>query len=283
MNNIIKVTEFGDPRLDVYVRLTGGQLRESTEAERGIFIAESATVVEVALGAGCEIISLLTDERLLSSEAVMRILAKCPDVPVYTAGRDLLRDMTGFELTRGVLAAIKRPQLPTLDEILSTSRRIAVFEGITDSTNIGALFRSAAALDVDAVLVTPTCCDPLCRRAVRVSMGTVLQVPYCKIGNTSADWPHPFIGELQKRGFKCAAMALTDDSVSIDDEALMSEERLAIILGTEGTGLLRETIEASDYTVKIPMSHGVDSLNVGAAGAVAFWQLCAASKRRIEK
>ena len=280
MDNVIKIEDFNDPALDVYVRLTGAQLRRSTEAERGIFIAESATVVEVALLSGCEVISLLTDERLLSSEAVSRILAKCHGIPVYTASRDLLRELTGFELTRGVLAAIKRPRERTLDELLSGATRVAVLEGITDSTNIGALFRSAAALDVDAVLVTPTCCDPLCRRAVRVSMGTVLQVPYGRIGESASEWPHPYIDELKRRGFKCAALALTDDSVSIDDERLLSEEKLAVILGTEGTGLVRETIEASDYTVKIPMSHGVDSLNVGAAGAVAFWQLCAAAKRK---
>ena len=280
MANVVKINDFGDPALDVYVRLTGAQLRRSTEAERGIFIAESATVVEVALASGCEIISLLTDERLLSSEAVERILGKCGDIPVYTAGRDLLKELTGFELTRGVLAAIKRPVEIPLDVLLKDARRVAVLEGITDSTNIGALFRSAAALDVDAVLVTPTCCDPLCRRAVRVSMGTVLQVPFGRIGESVSDWPHPYIEKLREYGFKTAAMALTDESVSIDDEQLLGQERLAIILGTEGTGLQKDTIAAADYTVKIPMSHGVDSLNVGAAGAVAFWQLCAAAKRR---
>ena len=233
-------------------------------------------MIEVALNSGCEPISLLTDERLING-AVRGIIERCSDMPVYIAERDILTKLTGFELTRGALCAMKRPKMKSVEELCAGAKRIAVLEAIADSTNIGAVFRSAAALGIDAVLITPTCCDPLCRRAVRVSMGTVLQVPWGQIGNTPSDWPRD-IERLRALGFKTAAMALTDESVSIDDESLMSEEKLAIILGTEGDGLAKSTIAAADYTVKIPMSHGVDSLNVAAAGAVAFWQL-AAKKR----
>lgn len=273
MANIIKINDYNAPELDVYVRLTGAQLRNKLEPEKGIFIAESPTVIEVAMNAGCEPISLLTDERLLGGTAMEKVIDKCGDIPIYTAERDVLTKMTGFELTRGALCAMKRPKLPNFEELVRDARRIAVLEGVTDSTNIGALFRSAAALGIDAVLVTPTCCDPLCRRAVRVSMGTVFQVPFSTIGESASDWPHPGIEKLKALGFKTVAMALSDNSVSIDDEALLSEEKLAIILGTEGDGLAKTTIADCDYTAKIPMSHGVDSLNVAAAGAVAFWQL----------
>ncbi len=272
MSNIIHITDFGDPALDVYVRLTGAQLRNKLEPEKGIFIAESPTVIEVALNAGCVPVSLLTDKRLING-AVAGIIERCGDIPVYTAERDVLAEMTGFELTRGALCAMRRPALPSVEELIGDARRIAVLEGVADSTNIGALFRSAAALGIDAVLVTPTCCAPLCRRAVRVSMGTVFQVPWTRIGKTPVDWPHPSMERLASLGFKTVAMALTDESVSIDDERLRSEEKLAIILGTEGDGLTKRTIADCDYTAKIPMSHGVDSLNVAAAGAVAFWQL----------
>lgn len=272
MAKIIHIDNFDDPNLDLYVRLTGAQLRNRLEPEKGIFIAESPTVIEVALQGGCEPVSILTDERLLGG-AVDKIIEKCGDIPVYTANRDLLTKMTGFELTRGALCAMRRPALPTVEELVANARRIAILEGVTDSTNIGALFRSAAALGIDAVLVTPTCCDPLCRRAVRVSMGTVFLVPWTKIGDLPSDWPHPSMERLQKLGFKTVAMALTDKSVSIDDERLKSEEKLAIILGTEGDGLSKTTIADCDYTVRIPMKHGVDSLNVAAAGAVAFWEL----------
>lgn len=273
MAKIIQITDFSDPALDVYVRLTGAQLRNRLEPEKGIFIAESPTVIGVAMDAGCEPISLLTDERLLGG-AVEALIKRLPEsVPVYTASRDLLTALTGFELTRGALCAMRRPPLPTVESLCENARRIAVLEGVTDSTNIGALFRSAAALGMDAVLVTPTCCDPLCRRAVRVSMGTVFQVPWTRIGNVLADWPSVGMERLHKTGFKTCAMALRDDSVSIDDPRLASEEKLAVILGTEGDGLARDTIATCDYTVRIPMSHGVDSLNVAAAGAVAFWEL----------
>ena len=272
MPNIIHINDFSNPDLDVYVRLTGAQLRNKLEPEKGIFIAESPTVIEVAINSGCEPISMLTDERLLGG-AVEEIIKKVGDIPIYTAERDVLTQMTGFELTRGALCAMKRPELPTVEELISGARRVAVLESVTDSTNIGALFRSAAALGIDAVLVTPTCCDPLCRRAVRVSMGTIFQVPWTKIGQTKEDWPDKGLKLLNSLGFKTVAMALTDKSVSIDDKSLSEEARLAIILGTEGDGLSKTTIAECDYTVKIPMKHGVDSLNVAAAGAVAFWQL----------
>ena len=272
MPNVIKIDDINAPELDVFVRLTGAQLRSKLEPERGIFIAESPTVIEVALNSGYEPLSILTEERLING-AVGKIIERCENVPVYCAERDVLAELTGFELTRGALCAMRRPPLPSADEILERSERVAVLEGVTDATNIGALFRSAAALNMDAVLITPTCCDPLCRRALRVSMGTVCQVPYARIGDSAGDWPHPGLELLSRFGFKTAAMALSDNSVSIDDEELLKEKKLAIILGTEGDGLAKQTIADCDYTVKIPMSHGVDSLNVAAAGAVAFWQL----------
>lgn len=272
MANIIHINDFSDPALDVYVRLTGAQLRNKLEPEKGIFIAESPTVIEVAMQGGCEPISLLTEERLING-AVSGIIEKCGDIPIYTADRELLTKMTGFELTRGALCAMRRPAPISVEDLLKNAKRVAVLEEVADSTNIGALFRSAAALGIDAVLVTPTCCDPLCRRAVRVSMGTVFLVPWAKIGEEPSDWPEKGFDTLHALGFKTVAMALTDKSVSIDDPELKAEERLAIILGTEGTGLNKATIEGSDYTVRIPMKHGVDSLNVAAAGAVAFWEL----------
>ena len=273
MARIIEIQAFAAPELDVFVRLTGAQLRNKLEPERGILVAESPTVIEVAMNAGLVPVSLLTDKRLING-AVDGIINRLPDgVPVYTAERDVLAQMTGFELTRGALCAMRRPDLPSVEKLLANARRVAVLEAVADSTNIGALFRSAAALNMDAVLVTPTCCDPLCRRAVRVSMGTVFQVPWTRIGECAADWPEAGLARLRALGFKTCAMALTDDSVSIDDPQLMAEEKLAIVLGTEGDGLSKRTIADCDYTVKIPMSHGVDSLNVAAAGAVAFWQL----------
>lgn len=269
-DDIIRVTDFSDPLLDVYVRLSGAQMRRSVEAERGIFIAESPTVIDVALCSGCEPISLLTDERLINSD-VADVIGRCRAMgaKIFTASRELLTQMTGFELTRGALCAMKRPPMPTVERVCRGKHRIAVLEGITDSTNIGAAFRSAAALGVDAVLVTPTCCDPLCRRAVRVSMGTIFRVPWARIEN----WPDGGIAELHSLGFETVAMALTDKSVSIEDPSLVGCERLAIVLGTEGDGLAKNTIAQCDYTARIPMSAGVDSLNVAAAGAVAFWQL----------
>ena len=273
MPNVIEINDLNASEIDVYVRLTGKELRNKLEPEKGIFIAESPTVIDVALRSGCEPVSLLTDKRLLGN-GLDAILSKIGDVPIYVANRDVLRHITGFELTRGALCAMKRPVLPDVSVLLANSKRVAVLEGITDSTNIGAIFRSAAALGVDAVLVTPTCCDPLCRRAIRVSMGTVFQVPFTRIGTSHSEWPFPAINILREAGFKTCAMALSDNSISITDEVLKREEKLAIVLGTEGDGLSHSTIAECDYTVKIPMSHGVDSLNVAAASAVAFFQLC---------
>ena len=272
MANFIKIDDFNAPELDVYARLTGAQLKSKLDPDQALFIAESPEVIKVAMNAGVEPVSLLTDERLING-AVEKIIDRMGDKPIYTATRDVLSSLTGFALTRGALAAMKRPKKRPVEEIIKNAKRIAILEEVADSTNIGALFRSAAALNIDAVLVTPTCCDPLSRRAVRVSMGTVFQVPWTWIGDTAADWPKTGLELLNSLGFKTVAMALTDNSVSIDDEALMNEEKLAIILGTEGTGLKAETIATCDYTAKIPMSHGVDSLNVACAGAVAFWQL----------
>lgn len=272
MANIITISDFSDPRLDLFARLTEGQLRRRQESEQGIFIAESPKVIERALNGGYTPVALLMEQKHIKGDGAP-IIARCPEVPVYTASRQVLEALTGFALTRGVLCAMERRALPTVEELLQNARRVAVLEGIVDPTNVGAIFRSAAALNMDAVLVTPTCCDPLYRRAVRVSMGTVFQVPWTKIGDDHTQWPHPGLERLQALGFKTAAMALRDDSVSIDDAGLLSEDKLAIVLGTEGDGLANDTIANCDYTVKIPMSHEVDSLNVAAASAVAFWQL----------
>ncbi len=273
MANIIKIENFDAPELDVYVRLTGGQLRSSAECERGILIAESPTVIEVAMESGIKPVSMLTDERLLGGE-VLSIVDMLPeDTPVYIASGDLLRDLTGFPLTRGALCAMQRPPEADINEILSSARRVAILEEIADSTNVGAIIRSAAALGIDAVLLTPTCCDPYCRRAVRVSMGTVFKLPVARIGKSHADWQGSGIDLLHSYGFKLTAMALTDDSVGLDDARLQGEQKLALVLGTEGRGLDKHTIARCDYTVKIPMQRGVDSLNVGAAAAIAFYAL----------
>ena len=272
MPNIVEITDFYAPELDPYARLTQNQLRCRLEPEKGIFIAESPKVISRALDAGYEPVSLLMERRQITGPAA-EILTRCGDAPVYTADRELLAGLTGFELTRGVLCAFRRPAPRSAEELCKEARRVAVLEGIVDSTNVGAIFRSAAALNMDAVLINPSCCDPLCRRAVRVSMGTVFQVPWAQLGETPADWPGQGLARLRAMGFKTAAMALSDRSVPIDDEALAAEPKLAIVLGTEGDGLAHATIAACDYTVKIPMSHGVDSLNVAAASAVAFWQL----------
>lgn len=272
MPNIIEITDFHAPELDPYARLTQNQLRNRLEPEKGIFIAESPKVIDRALDAGYKPVSLLMERKQITGPAA-GILSRCGDAPVYTADREMLAELTGFELTRGVLCAFRRPAPRPVEELCKNARRVAVLEGIVDSTNVGAIFRSAAALNMDAVLINPSCCDPLCRRAVRVSMGTVFQVPWGQLGETPADWPEKGMDILQSLGFKTAAMALSDRSVSIDDEQLAKEPKLAIVLGTEGDGLAADTIASCDYTVKIPMSHGVDSLNVAAASAVAFWQL----------
>ena len=272
MPNIIEITDFHAPELDPYARLTQNQLRNRLEPEKGIFIAESPKVIDRALDAGYKPVSLLMERKQITGPAT-GILSRCGDAPVYTADREMLAELTGFELTRGVLCAFHRPAPRPVEELCKNARRVAVLEGIVDSTNVGAIFRSAAALNMDAVLINPSCCDPLCRRAVRVSMGTVFQVPWGQLGETPADWPEKGMDILHSLGFKTAAMALSDRSVSIDDEQLAKEPKLAIVLGTEGDGLAAGTIASCDYTVKIPMSHGVDSLNVAAASAVAFWQL----------
>ena len=272
MPNIIEITDFHAPELDPYARLTQNQLRNRLEPEKGIFIAESPKVIDRALDAGYKPVSLLMERKQITGPAA-GILSRCGDAPVYTADREMLAELTGFELTRGVLCAFHRPAPRPVEELCKNARRVAVLEGIVDSTNVGAIFRSAAALNMDAVLINPSCCDPLCRRAVRVSMGTVFQVPWGQLGETPADWPEKGMDILHSLGFKTAAMALSDRSVSIDDEQLAKEPKLAIVLGTEGDGLASGTIASCDYTVKIPMSHGVDSLNVAAASAVAFWQL----------
>ena len=272
MPNIIEITDFSVPELDAFARLTEAQLRSRQDPGKSLFIAESPKVIERALNAGYEPVSLLMERKHIDGQA-STIIARCDDIPVYTADRELLAALTGYELTRGVLCAMRRRPLPTVEELCTNARRVAVLESIVDPTNVGAIFRSAAALNVDAVLVTPTCCDPLYRRVVRVSMGTVFQVPWTRIGDDHTQWPQPGIGRLQKLGFKTAAMALSDNSVSIEDENLCREEKLAIILGTEGDGLASATIADCDYTVRIPMAHQVDSLNVAAASAVAFWQL----------
>lgn len=272
MPNIIEITDFHAPELDPYARLTQNQLRNRLEPEKGIFIAESPKVIDRALDAGYKPVSLLMERKQITGPAA-GILSRCGDAPVYTADREMLAELTGFELTRGVLCAFHRPAPRPVEELCKNARRVAVLEGIVDSTNVGAIFRSAAALNMDAVLINPSCCDPLCRRAVRVSMGTVFQVPWGQLGEIPADWPEKGMDILHSLGFKTAAMALSDRSVSIDDEQLAKEPKLAIVLGTEGDGLAAGTIASCDYTVRIPMSHGVDSLNVAAASAVAFWQL----------
>ena len=272
MPNIIEINDLTLPELDLYARLTDSQLRCRVEPEKGIFIAESLKVIARALEAGCRPLSFLMERKHMEGQA-KELLARFPDVAVYTADRAVLEQLTGYPLTRGILCAMHRPPLADVEAVCARASRVAVLEGIVDSTNIGAIFRYAAALGIDAVLLTPTCCDPLCRRAIRVSMGTVFQIPWARIGDSPAEWPHPGLDRLRLLGFKTAAMALSDRAVSIENPALCAEKRLAIVLGTEGDGLSKSTIADCDYTVCIPMSHGVESLNVAAASAVAFWPL----------
>lgn len=273
MPNIIEITDLADPALDVYARLTEAQLRNRLRPEDGLFIAESPKVIGYALDAGYAPVSLLLERRHIAGKAAP-LLARVGEVPVYTADPALLERLTGYPLTRGVLCAMRRRPLPGAEELCRDARRVAVLEGIVDTTNIGAIFRSAAALGVDAVLLSPSCCDPLNRRAVRVSMGTVFQVPWTYLGDSPADWPEAGLKRLKALGFESVALALSDDSLDIDDPALASRPRLALVLGTEGDGLAPATIARCDFTARIPMAHGVDSLNVAAAGAVAFWELC---------
>ena len=272
MNPIIEITNFEFPELDVYARLNESQLLHFNEPNPGIFIAESPKVIERALNAGYHPISFLIEKKEIGAQAE-EIFSRWESVPVYTAEFEVLKQLTGFGLTRGMLCAMERLSLKSVEEDCKNARRIAVLENVVNPTNVGAIFRSAAALNMDAVLLTPACSDPLYRRAARVSMGTVFQVPWTFFDKKKVSWPDGGIQVLKEMGFQTAAMALTDDSVSIDDKNLMAEEKLAIVLGTEGEGLAKHTIATCDYTVKIPMMHGVDSLNVAAASAVAFWQL----------
>ena len=281
--NIIKITDINQPELDVYTRLTESQLRNRLEPEKGIFIAESLKVVRIALGAGLQPISFLAERKYIDEQ--IKPLLTNEDVPVYTGEREILAQLTGYELTRGFLCAMRRPQLPTVEVVCQGKRRIAVMDSIVNSTNTGAIFRASTALGIEGLLLTPTCCDPLNRRSVRVSMGTVFQMPWSYIGESVGELREVkgelegvkgqmnYISILKELGFKTVALALSDNAVSIDDPALCGEERLAIVMGTEGDGLSNSVINACDYVAKIPMQRGVDSLNVAAAAAVAFWQL----------
>ena len=274
MHTFIEITDFHAPELDIYARLTETQLRSSHGIESSLFIAESPHVIERALDAGCVPESLLMLPKMLDGrEQGQEILARCGNVPVYIAEEDCLKQLTGFPLTRGVLCAMRRPPLPEAAELLKDATRVVVLEDVMNPTNLGAIFRSAAAMGMDAVLLTPASTDPLYRRCIRVSMGTVFQIPWAWIGIELSDWPSLGMQLLREYGFKTAAMALREESVSIDHPALTAEKKLAVVLGTEGDGLADRTIADCDYTVRIPMAHGVDSLNVAAAGAVAFWQL----------
>ena len=269
MANIIHITDFQDPRLDIYARLTENQLINRHEPEKGLFIAESPKVVERALDAGCQPVSMLLEEKHIEGQA-SHVIRRCGDIPVFTADFQVLTQLTGFHLTRGVLCAMRRPPLPSPADICSGKSRIAVLEHIMNPTNVGAIFRSAAALGMEALLLTGDCSNPLYRRSIRVSMGAVFQIPWTFLEDSQPDHR---IQALRSMGFKTAAMALREDSRSIDDPRVMAEPRLAILLGSEGDGLSAKTIEGCDYTLRIPMSHQVDSLNVAAASAVAFWQL----------
>ena len=263
MAYIVEIQDFSDPALDVYARLTENQLKNRLHPEDGLFIAESPKVIGTALDAGLTPVSLLTERRHIEGSAAA-LLPRLENVPVYTADDGLLSKLTGYDLTRGVLCAMRRPIEKTAAEVLQGADRVAVLENIVDSTNLGAIFRSAAALGMDAVLLSPACCDPLLRRAVRVSMGTVFQIPWARLDS---------LATLKEAGFVTLAMALKPDALSLDDPVLQAFEKLAIVLGTEGDGLTAETIDECDHTVIIPMAHGVDSLNVGNAAAVAFWTL----------
>ena len=271
MAKIIEITDFEAPELDVFTRLTENQLLNRHEPEKGMFIAESPKVIERALAAGCRPAAFLAEKGKVRGEA-WEIVERFPELPVFTAEFEVLSQMTGYNLTRGMLCAMYRPAPKTIDEVTRGARRVAILENVVNPTNVGAIFRSAAALNIDAVILTPDCSNPLYRRAIRVSMGTVFQIPWAFV-DKELSWPEDGVKKLKSLGFRTAALALSDDSVSIDDPKLMREKKLALILGTEGDGLAKATIADCDYTVRIPMSHGVDSLNVAAASAVAFWQL----------
>ena len=269
---IHELTDLNDPALDLFARLTDTQLRRRQEAATGGFVAESPKVIHLALDAGCTPLALLMERRQLEGPGA-GVVARCEGVPVYTGPRELLAALTGYTLTRGVLCAMARPAPRTAADVAQNARRLAVLENIVDATNVGAIFRSAAALGIDGVLLSPACCDPLCRRALRVSMGHVLRLPWARLGQDVHAWPAAGLAELRALGFATAALALRDDARPIGDAAIAALPKLALLLGTEGDGLLPETIAACDYTLRIPMRPGVDSLNVGAAAAVAFWVL----------
>lgn len=272
MSNIIEITDFSAPELDVYARLTEPQLLHIYEPEKGIFIAESPKVIARAMNAGYEPVSMLLEKKHIAGEA-KELIARCGELPVFTAELPVLARLTGFPLTRGVLCAMRRKGLPDAAKICRSAKRIAVLEDVVNPTNVGAIFRSAAALGMDAVLLTPACSDPLYRRAIRVSMGTVFQIPWTYLDGENQAWPERGLDFLHELGFQTAAMALSDNALDITAPCLADAEQLAVVLGTEGDGLLAKTVALCDYTVCIPMSHGVDSLNVAAASAVAFWQL----------
>ena len=272
MIRMIEITDFHAPELDIFARKTEAQLLNKDHPEEGMFIAESPKVIERALNAGYTPVAVLVEKKQIEGEAAS-VLARCDEIPVYTAEFDVLAQLTGFKLTRGMLCAMQRRELPEVEKVCQNAKKVAVLENVMNPTNVGAIFRSAAALNMDAVLLTGGCSNPLYRRASRVSMGTVFQIPWTFIGEKQEDWIENGIRRLHGLGFQTAALALSDDSVSIDDKRLREEKKLAIILGTEGDGLAEQTIAECDYTVKIPMTHGVDSLNVAAASAVAFWEL----------
>ena len=282
MARIVEVDNIDRAELDPFVRLTGNQLKNRLEPEEGLFIVESPIAIDAVLKAGCEPVALLTEKKFVHGR-MAELIERVGDVPVYAAEHDTLSQLTGFELTRGAMAAMRRPKPRDWRELVRGARRIAILENIVDTTNMGAIFRCAAGLGIDAVLLTPECCDPLLRRSVRVSMGTVLMVPFARIGDNISDWPGPMLEVLRGEGFRTAAMALRNDTADIDDPRLRSEPKLAIILGTEGDGLLPETVSMCDYTVKIPMSGGVDSLNVAAAAAIAFFELCSKPDQRYDQ
>ena len=279
MPHIIEITDLDREELKVYTSLNEAQLLHYNEPNPGIFIAESPKVIERAIHSGCEPVSFLIGKSHIETQA-KEILKKWPEVPVYTGELSLLSQITGYPLTRGMLCAMNRPKLPTVEDLCRDVKRITVLENVVNPTNIGAIFRSAAALGMDAVLLTRGCADPFYRRAARVSMGTVFQVPWTYIGDKKQTWPKDGMDQLQQLGFRTAAMALKEESVNIDDANLLAEEKLAVILGTEGDGLAQDTIADCDYTVMIPMMHGVDSLNVAAASAVAFWELGRKEERK---
>ena len=284
MAQIKKVTDFAAQELKIFMETTENQLLSREDPEKGMFIAESPKVLERALDAGYEPLCMLVEEKQITEEAAL-LINRCPDTPVYAAEHELMQKLTGYPMTRGVLCAMKRRKLPDAAEICRSAERIAILERVVNPTNLGAIFRSAAALGMDAILLTSDCCDPLYRRAIRVSMGTVFQIPWTYFGGkydkSDADnWPSQGLQTLREMGFLTAAMALRDDTVPIDAPVLKEAKRLAVILGTEGDGLSSKTIRSCDYTVKIPMYHGVDSLNVAAASALAFWEL---GKRRTDR